>query len=129
MFDVHRRPPDELCDLMFAHEVLRRLGFMPDQIHATYGHESLGITLIARRRHTWHLAPTTLTFHEFERLWADVVAAWNTAPPELGSKVWGFHKSRILACSPRIAEQLMLDGELQVLPGRGFVPTQTLLRS
>jgi hypothetical protein len=95
-----RHPPHSLVrDCIFAHEVLRRIGFPANEIYAGVanivgvGRAAVMVLRSAGRQWTWTIGRLEMPDLEFQRLYEEAGEAWNRLDP--AGDVWGFHGSDI----------------------------------
>jgi len=65
--------------MLGATQVLRKLGFTPDDIYASLGHGNVGMVVLKTQGKQFAIAcgRTKVTAGNFDKTWAEVVTAWN----------------------------------------------------
>jgi hypothetical protein len=99
MTDATHPPPIVVRNCIFAHEVLRRIGFPSDDIYAATGNVvGVGRAAMVVLRHAglewrWTIDRLSMSDDDFRRAYEEAGEAWNSLPED--DDPWGFSGSEI----------------------------------
>lgn len=105
------RPRPEICDCLFAHEILRRLGILPAEIFLDLRCEGFYGISVKKGGKEWAVLLGRLPIHhaEFAKEWEAGTAYWNGASDE-EIEALGFHQSAVVLRAGEIIRSLVAKG-------------------
>lgn len=109
-------PPALFREMVFMHEILRRAGFLPDEIFVMFGPGPTGDLcahiMLRTQGQRWAMAlgpmPPDLDAALAEAHWRAAAHAWNQPPPHQG--LWGFHETKLWDSLPGILMSILSCG-------------------